>query len=265
VSSELGSPGWVDTHCHLDDPAYDNDRDAVVLRAERAGVHRVVVPGVSPASWDRARRCRDRHPNLIRLAFGLHPWALRGLNAADRFWALDALPQALDDGAIAVGECGLDGRIAREGGPSLAEQAVILSDQLDLARERGLPVILHAVRAHGALLTLLRSRDGPVPGVLHSYSGPAELVPDFVRLGLYLSFGGQVTNPEATKVHKAVRVTPAARLVVESDGPDQPPFPRITQRSEPADVARLAGVMATLRGGAWADPAAALFGSALLG
>lgn len=264
MSSELGSPGWVDTHCHLDDPAYDNDRDAVVLRAERAGVHRVVVPGVSPASWDRARRCRDRHPNLIRLAFGLHPWALRGLNAADRFWALDALPQALDDGAIAVGECGLDGRIAREGGPSLAEQAVILSDQLDLARERGLPVILHAVRAHGALLSLLKTRGGLVPGVLHSYSGPAELVSDFVRLGLYVSFGGQVTNPKATKVHKAVRVTPAARLVVESDGPDQPPFPRITQRSEPADVARLAGVMAELRGGAWDDPAAALFGSALI-
>ena len=264
MSSELGSPGWVDTHCHLDDPAYDNDRDAVVLRAERAGVRRVVVPGVDPASWDRARRCRDRHPNLIRLAFGLHPWALRGLNAADRFWALDALPQALDDGAIAVGECGLDGRIAREGGPSLAEQAVILSDQLDLARERGLPVILHAVRAHGALLSLLKTRGGLVPGVLHSYSGPAELVSDFVRLGLYVSFGGQVTNPKAVKVHKAVRVTPAARLVVESDGPDQPPFPRITQRSEPADVARLVGVMAELRGGAWDDPAAALFGSALI-
>lgn len=265
MSSEAGAPGWVDTHCHLDDPAYDDDRDAVVLRAERAGVRRVVVPGVDPASWDRARRCRDRAPNLLRLAFGLHPWALRGLDAAARSQALDALPRALEDGAIAVGECGLDGRVAREGGPSLDEQAVILSAQLDLAQARGLPVILHCVRAHGALLALLKARGGPVPGVLHSYSGPAELVPDFVRLGLYLSFGGQVTNPKAVKVHKAVAVTPAARLLVESDGPDQPPFPRITQRSEPADVARLAGVMAELRGGAWPDPAAVLFGSALLG
>ncbi|MEY3209901.1 MAG: hypothetical protein RIT28_382 [Pseudomonadota bacterium] len=265
MSSEAGAPGWVDTHCHLDDPAYDDDRDAVVLRAERAGVRRVVVPGVDPASWDRARRCRDRAPNLLRLGFGLHPWALRGLDAAARSQALDALPRALEDGAIAVGECGLDGRVAREGGPSLDEQAVILSAQLDLAQARGLPVILHCVRAHGALLALLKARGGPVPGVLHSYSGPAELVPDFVRLGLYLSFGGQVTNPKAVKVHKAVAVTPAARLLVESDGPDQPPFPRITQRSEPADVARLAGVMAELRGGAWPDPAAVLFGSALLG
>lgn len=264
MSSERGASGWVDTHCHLDDPAYDDDRDAVVLRAERAGVHRVVVPGVDPASWDRVRRCRDRHPQLIRLAFGLHPWALRGLDAPARSRALDALPEALDEGAIAVGECGLDGRVAREGGPSLDEQSVILSAQLDLAQARGLPVILHAVRAHGALLTLLKARGGPVPGVLHSYSGPAELVPDFVRLGLYLSFGGQVTNPKAAKVHRAVSVTPAARLLVESDGPDQPPFPRITQRSEPADVARLVGVMAALRGGAWDDPAAALFGSALL-
>ena len=236
----------------------------MVLRAERAGVHRVVVPGINPDSWDRARRCRDRYPNLVRLAFGLHPWALRGLDGAARFWALDDLPQALEDGAIAVGECGLDGRIAREGGPSVAEQAVILSDQLDLAQERSLPVILHAVRAHGALLTLLKTRGGLIPGVLHSYSGPAELVPDFVRLGLYVSFGGQVTNPKAAKVHKAVSVTPAARLLVESDGPDQPPFPRITHRSEPADVARLVRVMTELRGGAWEDPAPALFGSALL-
>lgn len=259
----MDTPGWVDTHCHLDDPAYDEDRDAVVLRAERAGVRRVVVPGVDPASWDRARRCRERYPRLVRLAFGLHPWALRGLDAAARARALDALPAALDDGAIAVGECGLDGRIAREGGPSLEEQAVILSAQLDLARARGLPVILHAVRAHGALLTLLKARGGPVPGVLHSYSGPAELLPELVRLGLYVSFGGQVTNPKATKVHKAVRLTPAARLLVESDGPDQPPFPRVSARSEPADVARLAGVMAELRGSGWEDPAAALFGSAL--
>lgn len=219
----------IDSHCHLDDPRFDGDRDAVVARARAAGVARGVVPGVRASTWARAQALA--HTYGWGYALGTHPWYAA---------AEPALPDDLG-GAVAIGECGLDGRT---GGP-LAAQEPVLEAHLALAREAGLPVILHCYRAHDRMLAILR-RHAPVRGVMHAYSGGADRVDAYVALGLHLSFAGAITWGEDTRPVRALLRVPADRLLVETDAPDQCPRPH-HGRSEPAYVVDILAAMERLR------------------
>lgn len=235
----------IDTHCHLDFPAYDGDRAAVLARAHQAGVARVVVPGTSPRTWDRTRAVCERH-GMCALALGLHPWFLGELSEEEEDAALRALPEVLA-GAVALGECGLDGAVARRGGASMERQERTLRAQLRIARDLELPVLLHCVKAHGRLLALLQ--ETPVRGLLHGYSGSAEMVPRYLDLGLDFAFGGPITWPEAKRPVAALLAVPLERLHLESDGPDQAPAPFRGQRSEPAHLKHIAARVRELKGG----------------
>lgn len=220
----------LDSHCHLDDPRYDPDRDEVWERARRAGVTRVLLPGVHPRQWESLRAlARARGWSF---ALGTHPRCLpEGRGAA---------PDTLD-GAVAVGECGLDGPTPIP----MEEQERVLEAHLALAREAGLPVILHCYRAHHRMLPLLR-RWAPLRGVMHSYSGGPELVADYVALGLHLSFAGAITWEGARRPVNALRRVPRERLLAETDGPDQCPRPH-RGRSEPAYLVDVVAAMERLR------------------
>lgn len=194
----------------------------------RARLADVLVPGTHPDTWQRTRRCAEERG--LTWALGVHPWFLTEVRD---------IPL---DGAFAVGECGLDG--AR---PDMELQRRVLRVHLELAREHGLPVLLHCVRAHAVLLEELRAF-APLRGLMHSYSGSAEMVPDFVRLGLSISFGGVLTWPGAKKAKKAALEVPLDHLFVESDGPDQAVQSRRGGRSEPADVHEVAAAVLALRG-----------------
>lgn len=236
----------IDSHCHLDGSAFDADRPEVLARARAAGVTDLVVPGVEPEGWERlldlARATPGVHP-----AIGIHPQALPGLDPADDDRNLAELEALLGKGgAVAVGECGLDGPM--EGaGASLDRQRAVLRGHLAIARRRGLPVILHCLRAHDAMREELE-RDGvPFGGVLHSYSGSAEQVPAYARLGLHFSFAGPVTWPSARRPLAAAQTVPLGRLLVETDAPDQTPHPHRGERNEPARLPLvLAAVAAAL-------------------
>ena len=182
----------IDTHCHLDGPAFDADREAVLARARAVGVTDVVVPAVDPDGWGRLLAVCAGHPGL-HAALGIHPQALPGLDPADDDRHLADLESLLGrGGAVAVGECGLDGPSAGAGAP-LDRQRSVLRGHLHIARRLGLPVLLHTLRAHDAMREELE-RDGiPSGGVLHSFSGSAEQVPPFAALGLHFSFAGPVT------------------------------------------------------------------------
>ncbi len=225
----------IDTHCHLDGPVFDGDREEVLLRAHAAGVTDVVVPGVEPAGWGRLLDLCAGRPGL-HAALGIHPQALAGLPAAgdDRHLA-DLEVLLARGGAVAVGECGLDGPSAGEGVP-LDRQRAVLRGHLAIARRCGLPVLLHSLRAHDAMLEELE-RDGlPAGGVLHSFSGSAEQVPPFAALGLHFSFAGPVTFEGARRPVAAARAVPADRLLVETDAPDQTPHPHRGTRNEPSHL-----------------------------
>ncbi len=232
-----------DSHCHLDAEEYDHDRDGVLQRARDAGITGIMVPGYSPTEW----------PRLLKLdagqicGVGLHPLYVHELTAQQRSEALASLPSWLErTHAKAVGECGLDLPVSKRGGASLEAQEGVVRQHLALARDGQLPIILHCVRAHARMLALL-DEVGPLPGVMHAYGGPAELVPEYTKRGMRFSFGGILTHDNAKKPRHALTAVPLERLLVETDGPSQVPHGVQRARSEPADVVRVLEVMSTLR------------------
>jgi TatD DNase family protein len=235
----------IDTHCHLDGSAFDADRAAVLARARAAGVSDLVVPAVGPGRWERLLALARATPG-VHAGLGIHPQLLPSLDprADDRMLAdLDLLLSR--GGAVAVGECGLDGGSVAEGAP-MERQAAVLAGHLRLAAKHRLPVSLHALRALDPLLALLEREGLPWGGVLHSYSGSAEQVAPFARLGLCFAFAGPVTYERARKPLLAARAVPGDRLLLETDAPDQTPRPH-RGRCEPAYLGEvLAAVAAAL-------------------
>jgi TatD DNase family protein len=243
---------WFDSHCHLDFPEFDSDRDAVWQRARSLGVEEAFVPGVLPEQWSELGRVAHSLPGA-RVGIGIHPRLLADLSEAESGEALARLPEAYERvGAVAVGECGLDARATHGEKPDLTRQLAVLEPQLKAARELDAPLVLHVVSAHGPALELLQ-RFGPFPagGVVHSYSGPLDLVPRYARLGLSFGFSAAVCRERAPRVHSAVRAVPAERLLLETDAPDQLPRgerKRGRTRTEPSDLLLVAGAVAKLRG-----------------
>ncbi len=236
-----------DTHCHLDRPAFDADRDAVLARARAAGVAELVVPAIGPDGWGRLAAFAGATPG-VHFGLGIHPQLLPELDPGDDDRLLADLDAALSrGGAVAVGECGLDAATADPAaGPfaaPLERQAVVLRGHLALARKHRLPVLLHCLRAHPALLALLEGEPLPAGGVLHSYSGSADLVRPYAAAGLWFSFAGPVTYERARKPLDAARAVPRDRLLVETDAPDQTPRPH-RGRNEPAFLREIAAALA---------------------
>ncbi len=232
----------IDTHCHLDLEAFDDDRDQVVARAIAAGVTGMLVPAVRPRTWTSLVALAARHhANGMRCALGIHPQIVPELDVDELAGDLaDRIARAVTDaGAIAVGECGLDGGTA-----DAHAQEAIFRAHLRAARALNLPVVIHVLRAHDAAPRILRE-EGPVTGVLHSYSGGAGLVPVYRDLGLAFSFAGPISYANARRPGEAARAIPPALLLVETDAPDQAPEGHRGGRSEPAFLpAVIAGLAA---------------------
>lgn len=245
----------VDTHCHLDFLRDGGGPSAAVERARAAGVRAIVVPGVAPAEWEDLAALRGL-PG-VHVAPGIHPEWLTRLSRAEVDAGLADLAAAAKRlGAVAIGECGFDGP-SEKAGVSFEEQTRVVDAHLEVARALGLPVILHVFRVHGAALKAL-ARHGPLPagGVVHSYSGSAELVPAYVRLHLHLSFAGAITRPNAARPVAALRAVPRERLLVETDSPDQLPSGVDAAFTEPAHAAVNLRAMAAHLGVAEPDLAA---------
>jgi TatD DNase family protein len=234
----------IDTHCHLDKAAFDADRVAVLERARAAGVTDLVVPAVGPP-WDGLLAWARATPG-VHAGLGVHPQLLPELDPRGDDRLLADLESALGQGgAVAVGECGLDGPSA-DGAP-LDRQLRVLSGHLALARRFALPVSLHCLRAHEQLVDLLEREPLPAGGVLHSYSGGPELVARYARLGLSFAFAGPVTFERARRPLEAVRAVPPERLLLETDAPDQTPRPH-RGRNEPAYIGEIAAAVARALG-----------------
>ena len=237
----------IDTHCHLDVAAFDDDREAVLDRAVAAGVRRVIVPAIRPSTWQKLIAWA-RARSAVAIAIGVHPQVVPALALVERR-SIDQLARAaIDAGAIAIGECGLDGATGDH-----EEQERILRLHIRAAREARLPLIVHVLRAHDAAPRILEEeRAHEVGGVLHSYSGGRALVGRYVDLGFHISFAGPVSWPGARRPLEAARVVPRERLLAETDAPDQSPEPHRGGRCEPAFVVEVIAAIARARG---EDPA----------
>ena len=228
----------IDSHCHLDLAAFDRDREDVLARAAAAGVEGILVPAIRPATWNAVRALAG---GLVRIALGIHPQVVPDLDPSERALTPEALAQAARDaGALAIGECGLDGAT---GDRELQED--LLRRHVRAARLAQLPLVVHVLRAHDLAPRVLREeRAHEVGGVMHSYSGGADLVPIYRDLGFAFSFAGPVTYENARRPLEAVRAVPADLLLVETDAPDQAPAKHRGGRSEPAFVAEIVAAIA---------------------
>jgi TatD DNase family protein len=242
-------PALVDSHVHLDDAAFDADREAVLARSLAAGVRALVVPAVDRPSWDRIDALQRQHDG-VHAAYGLHPLYM----ARHRPGHVEALAGWLErHRAVAVGEIGLD---FYHGDADAGLQRDCFRRQLQLARELRLPVILHARRALEEVILTLRAHPG-LRGVVHSFSGSEEQARQLWRLGFHLGIGGPVTYGRAQRLRRIVAAMPLEFLLLESDAPDQPDAAHRGQRNEPARVPEVLHCVAGLRGQAPEEIAAA--------
>ena len=231
-----------DSHCHLDDDKYDEDRDQVIDALPAQGVAACVTVGSDLASSRRCIALAAQYPFLYAAA-GIHPHV--AAQAPDDY--LDDLRDMLTQPrVVAVGEIGLDYHY--DFSPRDVQQR-LLQQQLDLALERELPVILHVREAHGDLIALLRDREARLPkGIIHCFSGSAESALEYVRLGFMISFAGSLTFKNANKLRLAAQQTPLDRLLIETDSPYLAPEPRRGRRNTPANVRHVCELLAQLRG-----------------
>ncbi len=229
----------VDTHCHLDAPEFDADRDAVIQRARAAGVARQVVPATIAAGWPGLRDVCAASKGLYP-AYGLHPMFLQ----AHRREHIGDLKQWLEcESPVAVGECGLDFFIPD---PDHEEQAWYFDAQLKLARDFDLPVIVHARRSVDEVIAAIR-RVGNLSGVVHSFSGSQQQAEILWKQGFMLGLGGPVTYERAQRLRKMAASMPVEWLLLETDAPDQPDAGHRGQRNEPARIIHVLETIAHLR------------------
>jgi len=248
---------WIDTHCHLDATEFDADRDAVWQRALAAGVAIGVLPAVKAAHFEAVRALAHRLG--LAYALGIHPLCVDEANEADLDTLRDALArQAGDPRLVAVGEIGLDWFVP---GLDRARQERFYVAQLKLARDAGLPAILHVRRSADGLLAGLRRID-VCGGIAHAFNGSAQQAGAFVERGWRLGFGGAMTFERARQIRQLASSVPDSVPVLETDAPDIPPhwlYRNAEQRAlgerarnEPAELPRIAHTLAQLRG--WTLP-----------
>ncbi|MDQ7989150.1 MAG: TatD family hydrolase [Candidatus Dactylopiibacterium sp.] len=231
---------FIDSHIHLDAPEFDADRDAVIAAAREAGVTRFIVPAVGRGNFDTVARLVAGLPGSA-CAFGIHPLFVDAAAEED----LAALREALGRGvACAVGEIGLDGF---EDEPDAARREHFFAEQLKLAREFDLPVILHVRRAQDRVLKYLR-RHRVRGGIAHAFNGSAQQARAFLDLGFHLGFGGAMTYSGSTRIRALAAQVPLERIVLETDAPDIPPAWAAGGRNVPANLPRFAQELADLRG-----------------
>ncbi len=235
----------TDSHCHLDDPRFDADREAVLERALQAGVTRLLAIGTGdgPPDLEAGVRLAERYPFVLASA-GVHPHdAAKVLPATfDQLAALARHPKV-----AAIGEIGLD---YHYNFAPPERQREVFAEQLRLAAAAGKPVIIHTREAWDDTMALLERyvRPGGPGGIFHCFSGGAEQARQALGLGFHLSFAGVVTFPKAEGVREAARLTPLDRLLIETDAPYLAPVPHRGRRNEPAFLLETARRLAALRG-----------------
>lgn len=234
----------IDTHCHLDVEEFDADRDAVIERARRAGVRRMVVPAVDAAHWPGLLALCRRLDGLYP-ALGMHPIYLN----RHRPEHLAALAEAVArERPLAVGEIGLDFFIDD---PDRDAQRKLLAGQLDIAADAGLPVLLHVRKAHDDVLKLLRQH--PVAGgIAHAFNGSEQQAHRYLDLGFRLGFGGMLTYERSRRIRALAASLPLEAIVLETDAPDMTVASHHGERNSPEYLPECLAALAEVRGD---DPA----------
>ena len=233
----------VDSHCHLDFDAFDEDRTAALERASAAGVGRVVTICTRLTEFERVRALARDH-EAVDCSAGIHPHnvAEEGIASADRLVAFAAEPEV-----VGIGETGLD--FYYDHSPR-DDQRASFRNHIAAARETGLPLIVHTRDADDETASILAEEmeEGAFSGVIHCFSAGPALARTAIELGLYISFSGIVTFKKSDELRGIAAEIPPDRILIETDAPYLAPVPKRGKRNEPAFVAHTAAAVATARG-----------------
>lgn len=232
----------IDTHAHLDDARYDADRDAVMARAREAGVGAFITIGCDLATSRAAVELAVRHLGVYA-AVGVHPHEVKHIEDG---WYDELRRLAGHQKVVAYGEIGLDYHY-NHSPPKLQRER--FREQIGLARELRLPIIVHTREAQEDTIAILKEeRADETGGVFHCFSGDTWLAREALALGFYLSFSGVLTFRNAAPLQAIAQTIPLDRLLVETDCPYLTPVPHRGQRNEPAFVKLVAEKVAEVRG-----------------
>ncbi len=207
----------VDSHCHLESVQFMHDLDRVIAESEDAGIVRLITSTITPDQWELSREIALNH-KIVEFAMGIHPWYIRESYLAD----IPGLLKAKEKGAKAIGEIGIDKKIS---GNNFLLQIKFFEEQLALAREMALPVVIHCRGAFNELIVSLKRVGVPEPGgIIHSFSGSMEIAGDLMRLGLSFSLGGILTYRNSKKRAEVMKNIYPDHFLLETDSPDIPPI-----------------------------------------
>lgn len=244
----------VDSHCHLDNPKFDADREAVIERALAAGVHALLAIGTGkgPPDLEAGIALAERYP-FFSATVGVHPHDAARVSPE----IFERLEQLLEHPKVrAMGEIGLDYHY--NFAPPEVQREVFLA-QIEIAKAARKPISIHTREAWEDTMAMLERHWVPagLPGIMHCFSGGPAEARRCLDMGFYLSFAGIVTFPKATGIQEAARMTPPDRLLIETDAPYLAPVPYRGKRNEPAFLVDTARRLAALRGESFEDLAAA--------
>jgi TatD DNase family protein len=230
---------FFDSHCHLQDERYGDTAGAVIGRARNAGVKNMSCCAASFHEWDRIAVLASSY-NCVIPSFGIHPWYL---DSAPENWP-DMLRGRLLSMPSGVGETGLDFTIEKF---SRDMQENFFRAHIRIANELDRPVSIHCRKAWQRLIGILNEECPRCRGLVHSYSGAAEMVPMLESLGLYISFSGAITGSNNKRGCRSVKAVSAGRLLIETDSPDLLPVNALSSINEPANILLVAEAVAKLR------------------
>lgn len=244
----IGREMWTDTHCHLDAPELAGERDLLVHRAVERQVWRMVIPAVCRGNFGEVRKLAHCFPGCA-YALGIHPLYVAGAGEDDLEQMRSLLAKHADDARlVAIGEIGLDFYLPELKTGCLREkQEYFFAEQLKMARDTGLPVLLHSRRSVDIVLKYLRRFSVP-GGIAHAFNGSFQQAAVFMDLGFALGFGGAMTYERACHLRRLAAGLPQEVLVVETDAPDMPPAWLGKQPNMPEELPRIGAELAALRG-----------------
>lgn len=235
----------IDTHCHLDAPAFDKDRAQEISLAVETGVQMIVVPSILPRNYSDVILLSQSNVHCC-YALGIHPMYIQHakLTSAQDLNNLVGKTLRIDHKLVAIGEIGLDFFVTQD---NREAQEQLFSEQLKIAKAHDLPVILHIRSAIDDVLKHLR-RIKVRGGIAHAFNGSMQQAEEFIKLGFKLGFGGAMTYPRATKLRELAKNLPLESIVLETDAPDMPPeWLEKGSRNSPKELLKIANVIASER------------------
>ncbi|MBE8949670.1 MAG: TatD family hydrolase [Quinella sp. 3Q1] len=233
---------FIDTHCHLEDEKFSDDRAEVLSRAKIAGIERIINFGSTLQSSIAVAELAKNFPELYA-GVGIHP---EEIDDFDEKTCARLAELAADKKIVAIGEIGLDYHWEKDSERRLLQQKIFI-EQLDLARQLNLPVCVHDRDAHGDTLKILQTEGKNLRGVLHCYSGSLETVREVFKLGWLIGVDGPLTFKNSAKLPEIVKAAPRDMILIETDAPYLAPTPYRGKRNEPAYVVEVAKKLAEIR------------------